>query len=135
MSLLFVLAVIIAIGAVAYIIARQRGAALDRGATRPHSRAHYHGWWAFLLATLPAILIFLAWMLVSSIYLERHIIAQLPEQTADSPIASQSLSIGLVKSLANGLRRLDATELANLPATFAEVQPLLVAKGVALATD
>lgn len=135
MSLLFVLAVIAAIGAVAFIIARQRGAGLDRGANRPHSRAHYHGWWAFLLATLPAVFIFLAWLLVSSIYLERHIVAQLPEQTADSPIASQSLSIGLVKSLANGLRRLDATELANLPATFAEVQPLLVTKGVALATD
>ena len=135
MSVLLVLAILAAIGAVAFIIARQRGAALDRSAARPHSRAHYHGWWAFLLATLPAVFIFVVWMLVSSIYLERHIVGQLPEQTADSPIASRSLSIGLVKSLANGLRRLDAAELANLPSTFADVQPLLAAKGVALATD
>ena len=100
----------------------------------PHSRPHYHGWWAFLLATLPATFMLLAsGCSASSIYLERHIVAQLPEQTADSPIASQSLSIGLVKSLANGLRRLDARR--RLPATFAELQPLLAAKGVALATD
>ena len=131
MSVLLVLAILAAIGLVAFIIARQRGAALDRGKTRPHSRAHYHGWWAFLLATLPATFIFIASMMASSIYLERHIVAQLPEQTADSPIASQSLSLGLVKSLANGLRRLDGAP----PATFAELQPLLAEKGVALATD
>src|SRR5690606_31886558 len=41
----------------------------------------------------------------------------------------------LVKSLADGLRALDPATLANLPATFAEVQPLLAAKGVALAPD
>ena len=60
MSVLLVLAILAAIGLVAFIIARQRGAALDRGKTRPHSRAHYHGWWAFLLATLPATFIFVA---------------------------------------------------------------------------
>ncbi len=135
MSVLTVLAVIAAIGAVAFVLARQRGAALDRRPVRPHSRAHYHGWWAFLLATLPATLLFVVWLLGSSVYLERHIISSLPEQTADSPVASQSLSIGLVKSLASGLRRLDPAQLENLPANFAELQPMLAAKGVALATD
>jgi len=135
MSVLLVLAIVVAIGAVAFIIARQRGARLDGGKNRPHSRAHYHGWWAFLLATLPATLVFVVWLLGSSVYLERHIVAGLPAQTADSPIASESLAIGLVKSLANGLRRLDPAQLENLPATFAELQPLLIAKGVALASD
>jgi len=135
MSVLLVLAILAAIGAVAFVVARQRAAALDRGPARPHSRAHYHGWWAFLLATLPAALVFVVWMLGSSIYLERHIVGQLPEQTADSPIASQSLAVGLVKSLANGLRRLDAAELADLPTSFADLQPVLAGRGVALAPD
>lgn len=135
MSVLLVLAILAAMGAVAFVVARQRAAALDRGPARPHSRAHYHGWWAFLLATLPATLVFLVWMLGSSVYLERHIVGQLPAPAADSPIASQSLAVGLVKSLANGLRRLDAAELAGLPASFADLQPRLAAKGVALAPD
>jgi len=135
MPVLLVLAIIAAIGAVGFALARRRGAALDRGSIRPHSRAHYHGWWAFLLATLPATLAFLVWMLGSSVYLERHIVAQLPEQAADSPIASQAISVGLVKSLANGLRRLDAAELSALPASFADLQKPLAARGVALAPD
>ena len=58
-----------------------------------------------------------------------------PGQTRRSPIASHGLSLSLIKSLANGLaqaRRRDARQAA---ATFAELQPLLAAKGVALATD
>ncbi len=135
MSVLLLLAIIAAIGGVAYFIGRQRAAAFDGGKIKPHSRAHYHGWWAFLLATLPAVIVLAVWMLGSALYLERHIINQLPEQTADSPIASAPLQLGLVKSLAGGLQRLDAATLDNLPRTFAELQPLLAAKGVALATD
>ncbi len=135
MPLLYVLAIVAVIGIVAFIISRQRAASQLSAGVKPHSRTHYHGWWAFLLATLPALLFLILWSIGSSIYMQGHIEAQLPEQTADSPIASQSLSLGLVKSLANGLRRLDAATLAGLPKTFSEVQPLLIAKGVALAPD
>jgi len=135
MSPLVVLAIVVAIGLVAFFIGRQRGAALDDGTggkTRPHSRAHYHGWWAFLLGVLPAILFLIVWTIGSSIYVERDIHASLPN---DSGVASEALAAGLVKSLANGLTRLNADELAGLPKTFAELQPMLAAKGVALATD
>lgn len=135
MSVMLVLAVVIAIGAVAFFIGRQRAAAFDGGKIKPHSRAHYHGWWAFLLASLPAVLILVVMLLGSAFYMERHIRQLLPEQTAQSVIASESLSLGLVKSLASGLRSLDEASLANLPGSFAELQPLLTAKGVALATD
>jgi phosphate transport system permease protein len=135
MSVTLVLAIVIVIGAVAFFVGRQRAAAHDDGNIKPHSRAHYHGWWAFLLATLPAILLLTVWTFGTSFYLERHIVAQLPEQTADSPIASRSLSLGLVKSLANGLRRIDPETTTGLPSTFAELQPLFSARGVALASD
>ncbi|TGQ67510.1 MAG: phosphate ABC transporter permease subunit PstC [Mesorhizobium sp.] len=135
MSSLLVLAIVVAIGLVAFFIGRQRAAAQDDGRVKPHSRAHYHGWWAFLLAVLPALLLLAAWNIGSSIYLDRHIHAALPERTADSKVASEALDVSLVKSLAKGLRQLDAGTLAALPATFAELQPLLAAKGVALASD
>ncbi|TGQ45741.1 MULTISPECIES: phosphate ABC transporter permease subunit PstC [unclassified Mesorhizobium] len=135
MSSLLVLAIVVAIGLVAFVIGRQRAAAQDNGTVKPHSRAHYHGWWACLLAVLPAVLLLTAWNIGSSVYLDRHIHAALPERTANSAVASEALDVSLVKSLAKGLRQLDANTLAALPATFADLQPLLAAKGVALATD
>ncbi|MER9642946.1 phosphate ABC transporter permease subunit PstC [Mesorhizobium sp. M0239] len=135
MSSLLVLAIVVAVGMVAFFIGRQRAAAQDNGKVKPHSRAHYHGWWAFLLAVLPALLLLAVWTVGSSIYLDRHIHAALPERTVDSKVASEALDVSLVKSLARGLRKLDAGTLAAMPASFAELQPLLAAKGVALASD
>ncbi|AMX95104.1 phosphate ABC transporter permease subunit PstC [Mesorhizobium sp. M7A.F.Ca.US.014.04.1.1] len=135
MSSLLVLAIVVAVGLVAFFIGRQRAAAQDNGKVKPHSRAHYHGWWAFLLAVLPALLLLAVWAVGSSVYLDRHIHAALPERTVDSKVASEALDVSLVKSLARGLRKLDAGTLAAMPASFAELQPLLAAKGVALASD
>jgi len=135
MPMTYFVAIIIVIGVVAYIIGRQRAGAQTVGSQKQHSRPHYHGWWAFLLATVPALLLLIVWSIGTSVYLENHIEGQLPPQTADSPIANRSLELGLVKSLANGMRRLDADTLAKLPSTFADLQPLLMAKGVALASD
>ncbi|TIM93945.1 MAG: phosphate ABC transporter permease subunit PstC, partial [Mesorhizobium sp.] len=135
MSSLLVLAIVVAVGLVAFFIGRQRAAAHDNGKVKPHSRAHYHGWWAFLLAVLPALLLLAVWTVGSSVYLDRHIHTALPERTVDSKVASEALDVSLVKSLARGLRKLDAGTLAAMPASFAELQPLLAAKGVALASD
>ena len=135
MSLLSVLAIVAAIAAIAFFLGRQRAAAQVNGPVKQHSRAHYHGWWAFLLAALPALLLIVGWSIGTSIYMQRHIEAQLPAQVEESAIASRSLALGLVKTLANGLRRLDAETQANPPPTFAELRPLLAQKGVALATD
>lgn len=132
MSSMLVLAIVVAIGIGAFIIARQRAAAQDDGKVKPHSRAHYHGWWAFLLATLPAALFLALWVIGSSVYLNSHLHAQMPAQTG---VASEPLAVSLTKSLANGLRKLDPQQVASLPATFAELRPSLAAKGVALATD
>lgn len=135
MPMTYFVAIIVVIGVVAYFIGRQRAAVHTGGAVKQHSRPHYHAWWAFLLAVMPALLFLAVWSIGSSIYIERHVEAQLPAQTADSAVPNRSLELGLVKSLANGLRRLDATTRDNLPETFAELQPLLIAKGVALAPD
>ncbi|RVD49164.1 phosphate ABC transporter permease family protein, partial [Mesorhizobium sp. M7A.F.Ca.ET.027.03.2.1] len=112
MSSLLVLAIVVAVGLVAFFIGRQRAAAQDNGKVKPHSRAHYHGWWAFLLAVLPALLLLAVWTVGSSVYLDRHIHTALPERTVDSKVASEALDVSLVKSLARGLRKLDAGTLA-----------------------
>ena len=60
MSLSLVFALVVAVGAVAFFFGRQRAASQDNGTVKAHSRPHYHGWWAFLLATLPAVLLITA---------------------------------------------------------------------------
>jgi phosphate transport system permease protein len=132
MSSMLVLAIVLVIGIVAFVVARQRALSQDNGKVKPHSRAHYHGWWAFLLGVLPAILFLAVWSIGSSVYLNSRLHAQMPAETG---VASEPLAVSLTKSLANGLRKLDGQQVAALPTTFAELQPLLAAKGVALATD
>ncbi|HTV69489.1 MAG TPA: phosphate ABC transporter permease subunit PstC [Rhizobiaceae bacterium] len=134
MPLIYVLVLVGVIGIAAYLIGRQRAVSQIGANVKQHSRIHYHGWWAFILATIPALLLLIVWSIGSSIYVERRIDTLLPAETT-SEFASRSIELGLVRSLANGLRRLDAETLANLPKTFAELQPLLAAKGVALAPD
>ena len=134
MSPLLVLAVVLIIGVVAFFIGRQRASAHGGQSLKPHSRAHYHGWWAFIVAVVPAMLVLLVWTVGSSFYIERHIHSEMPAGGGDV-IANESLAAGLVGGLANGLRRLDDATLAQLPKTFAELQPLLQAKGVALAPN
>lgn len=135
MPLIYVAAIVLAIALVAYVVARSRASGQSSGSTKQHSRAPYHGSWAFLLAALPALLVLLVWAIGSNFYVQARIESQLPAQTDESAIASRDLALGLVKSLANGLRKLDPEAVAKLPGTFAEVQPLLIAKGVALAPD
>lgn len=132
MSPMLVLAIVVVIGIVAFVIARQRAAAQNVGKVKPHSRAHYHGWWAFLLGVLPAVLFLAVWSIGASFYLNSRLHAQMP---ADTGVASEPLAVSLTKSLANGLRKLEQQQVSTLPASFAELQPLLNAKGVALATD
>ena len=76
---------------------------------------HYHGWWAFLLATLPATLLILVWAIGQSTYIDRHISAQVQDDASDPTASSHGLSLSLIKSLAYGLRKLDSED-ARQPA-------------------
>jgi len=134
MSPLLVSLIVIVVALVGYFVSRTRAAAHDGGVVKPHSRAHYHGWWTFLLAALPAFAFLAVWSIGSSLYIERSVHAALPPQALESS-SNEALSVSMIKSLARALNRLDDAQLANLPATFAELQPMLAEKGVALASD
>ena len=136
MSLGLAFLLVLAVGVVAYVVARQRAARHGDGSVKPHSRPHYHGWWAFLLATLPATLLIICWAIGANAYVNSFIDSHVQDEAGvDNPGASHQLSASLIRSLAGGLHRLDAETLAKLPQSFAELQPILVEKGVALATD
>ncbi len=134
MSASVVLLVVVIIGVIGYIAGRRRAASQQTSGTgKAHSRVHYHGWWAFTLAVLPALLFLGIWLVGSALYIERTVEASLPEQTAESAVASRGLAFGMVKSLATGLEQLQNAGVA-IPQTFEEIRPMLAERGIALAS-
>ena len=132
-----IITIVLLIGAVGFILGRRRARTQQAdSAEKPHSRAHYHGWWVLILAVVPAMLFMAAWSLGSAAYIESEIRSKLPEQTEDSAIASRALAYGMVTNLANGLRRIEGDPAYdNLPRTFEELRPILAERGVALASE
>ncbi|MBY8916174.1 phosphate ABC transporter permease subunit PstC [Nitratireductor rhodophyticola] len=131
------LTIIVFIGVVGYVLGSARAKKQSASAAeKPHSRAHYHGWWVFLLAVLPTLLFMAAWSAGSYAYVDRAISERMPEQTADSAIASRSLALGMVRNLAAGLRRIEGDPaFAEVPKSFEALRPVLAERGVALASD
>ncbi len=137
MALGLLLSIILLIGVVGYVLGGARARRQRAEATqKPHSRAHYHGWWVFILAVLPAVLFIAAWSAGSYAYVENAISEKLPEQTGEGAIASRSLALSMVGNLASGLRKAEGDPaLADVPQTFEALRPILAARGIALASD
>ncbi|CDP51414.1 Phosphate transport system permease protein PstC [Devosia sp. DBB001] len=132
MSATLVLAIIVAIGVVAFVIGRQRAVAQRDGAAKSHSLPSYHGWWAFLLATVPAILFLLVWALGSNLYADNLIGSQLP---ANISTGERSLALGMIDRTAQALGALEIHNADALPKTYAELIPQASQVGVLLASQ
>lgn len=131
MSGLVTLLLVIGIGLAALVVGRARAAALKPVAEKVHSRPQYHGAWAMLLATLPALAFLIIWSIGSASHIDRNIATQVAAATSDN----SSIATSLVKRLALGIDQLDPTVRDNLPSQISELSPLLQANGFALATD
>lgn len=126
------LVLVLLIGLASFLLGqfRARAQAFSQGAPKAHSRPPYHGWWAALLAMLPALALLLAWQIGSGAYLRDQVAGQL------AVVSGADVNTGptLVNSLANGLVLLDPPLDANPPVTMEALAPLLAAKGVTLAS-
>jgi len=121
----WLVAIILGIGAVAYFFAAQRARVQAAGANRahgeiPHSLPAYHGWLAFIFATVPALLFLLVWSVGSTAVLESRVTAEVQAHVADP--AAASLSSGIVHNVTSALIRLDLLSPDKLPATYAELR-------------
>ncbi len=132
MSVYVSLALVLLIGLAAFVAGRFRARvqAFGGGAKKAHSRPPYHGWWAALLALLPALLLKLVWQIGSNSYQSSQIV----ERLAANSSADIHTGPTLVNSLASGLLLLDPAERATPPQTMDGLAPLLAAKGVTLAS-
>lgn len=133
MSPLIALFIVLLIGFAALMVGRSRAlnaASAAGNKQKLHSRAHYHGWWASLLATLPALLLLVLLGLGSTAYLNNQVAEAIRSQSDDAAHTATTL----VNSLARGLTQLDGDQVVNPPKTMDELNPLLAAKGITLAS-
>ncbi|MGB3390328.1 MAG: phosphate ABC transporter permease subunit PstC [Pseudaminobacter sp.] len=136
MSAATVLLIILAIGAVAFAVAYRRAAGLKPEAgQKMHSRAGYHGSYAFVMAVLPAVLFLALWKAASPAYVENAVWNSLPEQVRTAPDSNKSLLMGMVNSIGQGVRRLSPAELEQARAGSVDLRQLFASKGVALASS
>ncbi|MDB5540425.1 MAG: phosphate transporter permease [Devosia sp.] len=134
MSVGWIVAIVLGIGAVAYFFAAQRARAqregIDRSKQVPHSLPTYHGWLAFILAAIPALLFFLVFSLLSNALIQNRISNEVATHIGDP--AAASLSIGIVHNVATALGKLGLSG-DNLPGSYAALRDAASSSGVALA--
>ena len=109
MSLSMIALLVIALGVVAFFVARARANVFDAGTLatriagdRPHSRPVYHGWFVALSAVIPALLLLTAWTFIQPRLLDATIIASLPAADQPKSQIDKDAIIGEVKGLASG---------------------------------
>lgn len=134
MSAGWLVAIVLGIGALAYFFSVQRAltqrAQVDRSKEVPHSLPLYHGWFAFLLSTLPALVVFLMLSAVSSGLLESHVRAEVANHAPEGQ--STGLQVGMVHNASGALTRLGLAD-ADLPSSYAALREAASSAGITLA--
>lgn len=135
MSTGWLVAIVIGIGAVAYLMAAQKARALAAAADRskgqiPHSLPAYHGWFGFIAATLPALVLLIVWSLGVGFVIDSKVNSTIAQQIADP--AQASLSAGMVRNAVHALDVLDLSGTA-VPQTYAALREAAGAKNITMA--
>ncbi len=132
MSSYLVLAIILVIGLAGLVIGSRRAASQRTSRVVSHSLPMYHGWLVFIFATVPALIVFIIWSLAANQLVERSIISQLPTVSITS---DESLSVGMVHTVANALKELGFNSLEGTPKSYADLVPLAADRGIVLPTN
>lgn len=130
---------VVIVAIVAFFIGLSRARAAQAGGTvKMHSQLGYYGWYAGILAGLPATILILVWSVAEPAMLSRMIRGELPEKFSTLDAAQRSLILGQVETIAEGLPKLDAEALQTVKkarlgfTSMAEAQRVLQDKGVVL---
>jgi phosphate transport system permease protein len=95
--------IVLLFAAAAYALARQRASAIagDRPSTL-HSRPVYHAWYAALVTAVPALVLWLIWLLFGEAWLRMLIEARLPQDVQAQPPFILNAFLDDVARLARG---------------------------------
>jgi len=136
MSTTTIITLVIILAAAGYVAGRIVAVKRAGGnAQTLHSRPGYYGSYTFLWTALPSLIVLALWLAVSPLVIHEAVVESLPQRIQEQPAATQSLSMGMISSIAEGLTRLTPTELTRVSAGFTALRPLLAEKGVPLGSN
>ncbi|MBB3933956.1 phosphate ABC transporter permease subunit PstC [Aureimonas phyllosphaerae] len=135
MSILAIVLTVLALGAVGFVAARRRSAAVAAASTdKLHSRSIYHGVYAAMATTIPALLLMAIWLAVSPVVVTSLVVV--PDATATETNLAPTLRASLVRSIGEGIRLLPPEERENLDQiNVADLRPLLARRGIPVPTE
>ncbi len=131
---------LLGLGAIGFVLGRQRAVASAMGDTRGlHSLPAYYGASVALFTVVPAFALVLVWLLVQPVLIERNVTGMiLPEDIGDG--STRELVMSDVRRIAEGVdvlasRGATGDEIAALTLDPAALKTRLAEAGVALAAD
>jgi len=128
MSVFFLLGVIGMLAVSGYLLARLR--VLTQAADNPramHSLPSYYGWHAVVMASIPALLALIVWLIVQPMVVERQLSGFVPAEVSGDP-AARTLFMADVRRVASGLNV--AIERGVITAEEAKTMPPEDVRGV-----
>ncbi|MGR3794880.1 phosphate ABC transporter permease subunit PstC [Vannielia sp. SX4] len=103
MPVLWIFLIVLGIGALGYVVSRQRAlASVGNDPRHLHSLPSYYGYMGFLFATAPALLVLIVWLIAGPMVIEKRVAANLPADVVEQA-TSQNLLMAEVRRVANGL--------------------------------
>ena len=122
-------------GLIAFFIGFLRAKIMARGKERSvHSRPGYHAGFLALWTSLPAIIVLLIWAAVEPRFIDREVQSSLSAQVLQGSEAQIGLTMGVVRSVAAGIKTFSREELEAAKANPQEAQRLLSQKGIIVAS-
>lgn len=141
MPVLWLILIVVALGAIGYFLGRQRALSSAGGDVRHlHSLPSYYGANAFLSAVVPALLLLTVWLLAQPMVIENRVSGMIPDEAIEEG-SSRSLVMSDVRRVAEGLdmaveqATLTADEASTLSAETTDIRELLGNVGVALGAE
>jgi phosphate transport system permease protein len=133
MSILMLMAVVIALAVMAYVVCRAKAVAGVQGDIRGlHSLPGAYGWHGAIMVLLPAFAVMAVWLVVQPLVIQNRVSGFL----ADMPADAQSLAMMDVRRLAAGLdQAMAAGKMAEADIAGPDVKAKLADAGVALGAE
>lgn len=138
MSVLLLLIVILVLAVAGYLLCRQRALSSVQGNVRRlHSLPNYYGWFGFVMASVPPLLVLAAWLIVQPMVIERQLSSFFPAEMIKDPSARTLLfedvrrvAAGLDVAVAQGALTEDQAD--RIRTEFGSIRARLAEVGVAL---
>lgn len=141
MSVFLLLAIVAVLSVAGFVLCRQRALQSAKAVgQRLHSLPNYYGWFGFIMASVPAVLVLAVWLIAQPLVIERQLSGFFPAEMIEEASARTLLfddvrrvAAGLDVAVAQGA--LSENDADNIRTEFGSVRDRLAAVGVALGSE